>query len=243
MPAMPAFLTVSTVPLRRCLAAGLAAAAIAVGAFAWGTGPAAAATSSPACYSQEEFNAEQAVRFHTQMMVVGLTCRNAVPNQDLFIKYKEFTNRHREALMRWEKVLIDHQRKMGANPTRGYDTFRTELANQLSRRSATMTSGTYCQFLAQGALAAEQLNDADLAALVNDDVVMRLASRPPCQPRSAWNPAAEGPVVLAASAAAAPPPPPPSATPPAPGKAPAKAAAPTKATPAKTPPAKDPKKK
>ena len=54
--------------LRRLAAAVTTACVLATSTSAW---------AKPACYSAAEYDAEQAVRLHTELMVIGLTC-NAI---------------------------------------------------------------------------------------------------------------------------------------------------------------------
>lgn len=115
----------------------LLAAAVTVAAV-----PAAAAT---ACYSPAEFEAEQAIRLHTELMVVGLTCQRLDPAKDAFGNYQKFTTKHRAALMEYEKRLLSHFRRIekGAGEKR-FHTFRTEMANEVAQRAALMLPAAYC---------------------------------------------------------------------------------------------------
>jgi hypothetical protein len=100
-----------------------------------------------ACYSKDEFLAEQGIRYHTELMVIGLTCREAsAPGQDLFADYKRVTLAYRDVIVGWERALIAHFKRTGAaNPTRSLDNFRTAMANENARRIAAVTTPVYCQ--------------------------------------------------------------------------------------------------
>ena len=99
-----------------------------------------------ACYSAAEYDAEQAVRLHTELMVIGLTCNAIEADRKLFAKYQQFTTKHRTSLMNWEKVLIGHFRETDkSNPTRKFDDFRTVVANEIAQRSALLTPPVFCQ--------------------------------------------------------------------------------------------------
>ncbi|HYD31260.1 MAG TPA: hypothetical protein VEB64_10460 [Azospirillaceae bacterium] len=159
----------------------------------------AEAAKPAACYTKGEYEAEQAVRFHTEMMLVGLTCKDVMPEKNLFVKYREFTNRHRGNLMQWEKVLIEHfRRNYGGNATRQFDTFRTEMANQMSRRAASITSSQYCGLLGNGAVDAMDMSGDDFKMLAGEDVIMRMAGKPPCERLSDVVPGKDGPIMAAA---------------------------------------------
>lgn len=151
-----------------------------------------------ACYTQEEFEAEQAIRLHTEMMMVGLTCRNVVPGKDLFQNYGAFTSKHRTSIQQAEKVLQAHFRKRGGGAHQ-FDTFRTELANHSSRRAATLTSQHYCDYLAPNALAAPDVPPEQIRKLVSDDAVLRLSSRPLCKAAAATPTGADGQMLASAT--------------------------------------------
>ena len=143
------------------------------------TVPAAAA---PACYSPAEFEAEQAIRFHTELMVIGLTCQRLDPAQDAFDNYQKFTTRHRTALMEYESRLLSHFRRTGkGGGDKQFHAFRTEVANEVAQRAALMLPAAYC--------AAGQTVIRRAAALSTDEFRRSVAdvsdaglifSRPPC---------------------------------------------------------------
>ena len=123
--------------LRRLAVAVTAACVLATSTSAW---------AKSACYSAAEYDAEQAVRLHTELMVIGLTCNAIEADRKLFAKYQQFTTKHRTSLMNWEKVLIGHFRETDkSNPTRKFDDFRTVVANEIAQRSALLTPPVFCQ--------------------------------------------------------------------------------------------------
>lgn len=178
---------------------------------------------TPACYNRSEHAAEQLMRLHTEMMVVGLTCRTVVPDKKPFDLYQDFSVKNRALLSSSEASLIAfYKRSGGGNATRQFDMFRTELANEVSRRAATIGIPQYCANFVDRSAAAKDLTADDLRTLTSDEKnagLMHLASRPLCDVKVVSGP---DPVFAVASAA------------PAPAKAatakakPAKAAAPAK---------------
>ncbi|MEA1937623.1 MAG: hypothetical protein U9N14_00830 [Pseudomonadota bacterium] len=95
------------------------------------------------CYTIDEIEAEQAVRLHSEMMVLGLTCRAYFP--DAYTRYNSFTVRHAVLLGGYEDRLISHFKRVGAaNPIRAFHTRRTEIANEISGMAATMTPIAFC---------------------------------------------------------------------------------------------------
>ncbi|HEV7371165.1 hypothetical protein [Arenibaculum sp.] len=109
--------------------------------------PPSGAAAAPACYTKTEFEAELALRLHTELMVVGLTCHKIDLAQDFFGKYQQFTKRHRAVLIDFEARLVDHFRRVErATGERRFHSFRTALANEVAQRAALLTPATYCQF-------------------------------------------------------------------------------------------------
>ncbi|WP_044553509.1 hypothetical protein [Azospirillum lipoferum] len=187
----------------------------------------ASTPAAPACYNRAEHAAEQMMRLHTEMMVVGLTCRTVVPDKKPFDLYQDFSIKNRALLSNSEASLISYYKRAGSggNATRQFDMFRTELANEISRRASTIGIAQYCANFVDRSVAAKDLTPEDLRILTADEKnagLMHLASRPLCDVK-----VVSGPDPVIAVAQAAPAPAAPKATV-AKAKAPAKAAAPAK---------------
>lgn len=184
---------------------------------------------TPACYNRAEYAAEQMMRLHTEMMVVGLTCRTVVPEKKPFDLYQDFSIKNRALLSNSEASLIAfYKRSGGGNATRQFDMFRTELANEISRRAATIGIPQYCANFVDRSAAAKDLTPEDLRILTTDEKgagLMHLASRPLCDVKTVSGPDTSYAVAQAPAPAA-----------------PAKAAA-AKAKPAKAAAAPKPKQK
>jgi hypothetical protein len=135
------------------------------------------------CYTKAEFEAEQAIRLHTELMVVGLTCQGYASTKDvnLFGRYKEFTLKHRKRITEWEDQLVAFQKRTAkGNANRGFDTFRTRVANEMARRIAAVTEPVFCATHAPFAEQALNLTDADLTNFVAGPGVVRVAEAPRC---------------------------------------------------------------
>jgi hypothetical protein len=102
---------------------------------------ASVATASAAdrnCYSPGDIEAEQALVFQTNLMVISSACRNTV--------YGEFRARNKDAILRYQNAMIDHFRRTGArNPKSAFDTWQTSLANEAARKQAVIPTGQFCQ--------------------------------------------------------------------------------------------------
>ena len=116
--------------MRRSLALGAALSLVAMAAQA--------AAVRPGCYSTADIEAEQAVHFQAQLMVVSDICRDTT--------YGEFTQRNRDAIMGYQQQMIDHFRRAGerrADIT--FENYMTRLANQASLASGVHNVAETCQ--------------------------------------------------------------------------------------------------
>src|SRR5215472_10882346 len=90
------------------------------------------------CYSPADIEAEQAILFQTDLMVISSACRDTV--------YGEFRARNKDMIIRYQNAMIDHFRRNGArNPKGAYDTWQTSLANEAARKQATVSTSQFCQ--------------------------------------------------------------------------------------------------
>jgi hypothetical protein len=158
--------------LRRLAVAVTTACVLATSTSAW---------AKPACYSAAEYDAEQAVRLHTELMVIGLTCNAIEADRKLFAKYQQFTTKNRTSLLNWEKILIGHFGQTGkSNPTRQFDDFRTVVANEVAQRSALLTPPVFCQTHSDIVDKALSLSDAELKRYVSEGKSGEIGIAPPC---------------------------------------------------------------
>lgn len=96
------------------------------------------------CYTPEQYRAEQALRFHTNLMVFGLYCK-PVLRQDTYAAYQQFTNRNQNVVRNQENRLISYyQETKAASPERALHSFRTNLANDTSLQ-ASKSIVTFCR--------------------------------------------------------------------------------------------------
>ena len=108
----------------RIAAIALAAAVVPLG---WaGSGQAAS------CYSPAAIEAEQAIRFMTELMVISSACQNTT--------YAEFRLRNRDQIVAYQKAMITHFRGAPA-----FDKWNTVIANQLASKQADINLGIFCQ--------------------------------------------------------------------------------------------------
>jgi hypothetical protein len=84
------------------------------------------------CYTQSAIEAEQAIRFLTDVMIISTTCQDTV--------YAEFRLRNRDPILAYQKAMIAH-----FHGTPGFDRWNTVLANQAAQKHAGMPSAAICQ--------------------------------------------------------------------------------------------------
>ena len=84
------------------------------------------------CYTPNAIEAEQAIRFLTDVMVVSSTCQDTV--------YAEFRLRNRDPILAYQKAMIAH-----FHGAPGFDRWNTSIANQASSKRAGQPSQLVCQ--------------------------------------------------------------------------------------------------
>jgi len=84
------------------------------------------------CYTQSAIEAEQAIRFLTDVMIVSTTCQDTI--------YAEFRLRNRDPILAYQKAMIAH-----FHGTPGFDRWNTILANQAAQKHAGQPSTIVCQ--------------------------------------------------------------------------------------------------
>ena len=106
-------------------------------------------SSAPAfasCFGPTEYEAEQGLRIHSELMVIGLTCQKMPGGSALYRKYQNFTMKNQNLIAGYENNLISFYRQEGDNdPDAELNTLRTVLANQISRHAIRMSMASFCQ--------------------------------------------------------------------------------------------------
>jgi hypothetical protein len=91
------------------------------------------------CYRPAEIEAEQAVLFKTELMVLSDTCGAEQ-------SYVSFTTRVRNALVRYQKLLMAFFHRGGnKNGEAAFDRYSTKLANEQALRTGSAPRATVCQ--------------------------------------------------------------------------------------------------
>ncbi len=99
------------------------------------------------CYSPVEAEAEQGIRIHSELMVIGLNCQHMGSREglNLYGQYREITSKHADLFGTYEEILLDFFEKRGDNkPEDSLNTLRTNFANKISKDAAGMRPDVFC---------------------------------------------------------------------------------------------------
>lgn len=122
-------------------------------------GSAALAVAAPQCPAPGEMEADQAMRFQAELMVVSDTCGAQT--------YTHFTRRNREVLVEYQHQMIDRFRRDGTPHAEArFDSYLTRLANEVSLRTGMQPVAAMCRDAAGFLATAEALGNADFRRYV-----------------------------------------------------------------------------
>jgi coenzyme F420-reducing hydrogenase delta subunit len=124
------------------------------------------------CYSAADLEAEQAIVFQTNLMVISSACRDTV--------YGQFRARNSGAIIRYQRIMINHFRREGArNAQSEFDAWNTGLANEISLKQGAVPTVVVCQKAADLEKMASTLDTKGL----HDYAVAQAASPAETHPR------------------------------------------------------------
>jgi hypothetical protein len=131
------------------------------------------AEAGPRCYLAKEIEADQAVQFQTELMVVSSTCR--------VTSYTDFTSRNRAAIVSYQSDLIEYFRRNGEHDaTSAFETYLTHLANETSLRTGNEAPDALCAQSAKWLSAAKAVGPADFHQIAATRAADRSASYRRC---------------------------------------------------------------
>ena len=117
------------------------------------------------CYSNMEAEADQGIRIHSELMVIGLNCQHMGKRygMNLYGQYRELTARHADLFASYEESLMAFFKKRGdAKPVASLNTLRTSYANKISKDAASMRPDVFCAKFAPRVDSAHKMSEADL---------------------------------------------------------------------------------
>jgi hypothetical protein len=92
----------------------------------------AASKSGANCYTANAVEAEQAIRFITDVMVASSACQNTT--------YAEFRLRNRDPIVAYQKALIAH-----FHGNAGFDRWNTTIANEAAQKEGGLPTTQFCE--------------------------------------------------------------------------------------------------
>jgi hypothetical protein len=120
-------------------------------ALVWLTAAQRPALAAESCYSPAAMEADQGIRFLTELMVASSICEDRV--------YPEFRLRNKDAIIAYQKALIAHY-----HSTARFDAWNTALANEVSLRQNSIPYTKVCQQAAAIFAKAKTLDDGKFRA-------------------------------------------------------------------------------
>lgn len=123
--------------------------------------PAVAAT----CYTMPEAEAEQGIRIHSELMVIGLNCQHMYKanGQNLYGAYRAFTAKNLKLFADYERSLMEYYRRTGsADPEGQLNSVRTIFANKIANDSARMRPDQFCKHYAGRIEKVANMSQADI---------------------------------------------------------------------------------
>ncbi|HEV2303701.1 MAG TPA: hypothetical protein VGR91_19215 [Stellaceae bacterium] len=126
----------------------------------------AAPAASRSCYSKAELEAEQAILWQTNLMVISSACHDA--------SYANFRMHNTRLIIEYQHRMIDYFRHTGARqPARNFETWITHLANEAADKETGTPTPQICQQAASllklaGALGPKQFHQLVVARAAAD---------------------------------------------------------------------------
>jgi hypothetical protein len=136
------------------------------------------------CYSLNEAEAEQGIRIHSELMVIGLNCQHMTPGGqiNLYTQYRNFSSRYSDLIAGYEETLIRYFRRSGhPNPVASLNLMRTAFANKISNDAARMRPDLFCKRYSPRISQAAAMNRKELRKWASTVFPSHPVSQPLCQ--------------------------------------------------------------
>lgn len=139
---------------------------------------------APACYTNTEAVAEQAIRIHSELMVIGLNCQHMTPagHKNLYQSYREFTAQHSSLFASYENTLLGYFSRTGVkNPESSLNAMRTQFANKISLDAAKMRPDLFCNHYMPRIQRVSTMGNADIQKWAATFYPSHPPSKPMCR--------------------------------------------------------------
>lgn len=100
------------------------------------------------CYTPAESEAEQGIRIHSELMVIGLNCAHMADanGNNLYLEHQKFTNKNKDLFSTYEKIMMTFFKHGGEKePEQEMHALRTRFANKISADVAKMRPDVFCK--------------------------------------------------------------------------------------------------
>ena len=103
------------------------------------------AFAAESCYSADQALAEKELRYHTELMVITVTCKQGSDGRDLGHAYTGITRHYINDIKEAEHILEDHYASLyGGSGQEQLDKLRTRLANEYGQIVAKESAPRFC---------------------------------------------------------------------------------------------------
>lgn len=143
----------------------------------------APAMAAPSCYTMPEAEAEQGIRIHSELMVIGLNCQHLYKanGQNLYGAYRNFTAKNIALFANYERNLMEYFRRTGEpNPEGKLNDMRTVFANKIANDSARMRPDQFCKHFASRIEKVSSMSQGDIKKWAATFYPSHPTSRPIC---------------------------------------------------------------
>jgi hypothetical protein len=135
---------------------------------------AAALAATPQCLSPDDIEAEQAIRYQTELMVLSDTCGAQT--------YTHFARRNRDALVDYQHQVIERFRRSGTPHAEArFDSYMTKLANEVSLRAGRQPLAAMCQEAVPFLAKADQLGRDEFRRLIAEQAAQHRSEYRSCR--------------------------------------------------------------
>ncbi len=125
------------------------------------------AAAQPECYRSPEIEADQAVRYQAELMVVSDSCGA----ESTYVHFRQHVSK---LLVDYQNRMIEHFRRFGArHPESVFDSFITRLANEVALKKGIQPLSTVCADGAPLLATADSLDEDHFRQLISQQADAR----------------------------------------------------------------------
>jgi len=136
-------------------------------------------TAQAKCYSPAQAQAEQAIKIHSELMVIGLNCQHMTPAgwQNFYTQYRSFSQKNSALFSGYDQTMKSY---FGANADKKLHAMRTQFANKISSDIARMRPDVFCSTYAPRIPQVANMSRGELVQWITSSAQSQALSRPLC---------------------------------------------------------------